>query len=195
MSDDVDALLRFISRAERLEALPRTGWLVCGIDRPESIAAHSYMVSVIALWIAETIPERVDIERLLRMALLHDVSEAMLTDLPSPVKQMLGKKAVERAEEVAAKRVMQGAPKTWLQAHASYEARDSIEAKIVKAADGIQLLAKAMSYEAQKRGDVSRFFDDIDRIARAADHPFVSRIVSRLTQMHEEGSWYPSDLD
>lgn len=190
---DVTALLRFISRAERLEALPRTGWIVCGVDRPESVASHSYMVTLIALWIADHVEEEVDTERMLRMALFHDIGEAMLTDLPGPVKAMIGRSVVADAEARACETLLDEACPGWSEYEARYRAQNSLEARIVKASDRLQMFAKALQYDHQRRGDVARFLD----IGPQDDFgiPLVGRIFEALRSAHDEGSWFTSDFD
>ncbi len=187
---DPDALLRFVSRVQRLQELPRTGWLVAGIPAPESVAAHSYEVAVIAMWLADGEPEA-DVERVLRMALLHDVGEAMITDIPAPVKRRLGREHTRRVEAEALGEVLEQAPGQWTVA-ASRLGDDSLEARIVKAADRIQMLVRALSYERTGRGDVARFFD-----AEIADYgiPAARETIKRLLQMREDESWWPADFD
>ena len=198
MTTQLDAkalhLLRLISRMERLESLPRTGWIVSGIPSPESIAAHVYMVSVTALWIADQIEEPVDKERVMRIALLHDAGEAMLTDLPWPVKRFVDPEVLHDAEERATQVIFEHSPESWTRAVSDYNAADCLEARIVKAADRIQMLAKALQYAAQGHGDTSRFW----RTPRNfEDHgiPLVRATLDRLKAMHEAQSWWPADFD
>ena len=178
---------------ERLEALPRTGWLVSGVDRPESIAAHCYMVALTALYLADQIDQPVDTERLLRIALLHDAGEAILTDLPAPVKRFIELDAIHDAERRAAALIFEHAPPSWLEAVHAYHEADSIEARLVKAADRIQMLAKALQYETQRRGDVRRFFEATSR--EDFGFPLVAAIFERLDAMRREGSWWEAGLD
>lgn len=192
--DPALALLRLVSRVQRLEALPRTGWIVSGVPAPESIAAHIYMVTVIALWLADHIDEDVDAELVMRMALLHDLGEAMLTDLPSPVKRFMGKEVVAQAEARAADIILQDSAPSWGPHFHAYEDRSTLEARIVKAADRIQMLSMAAQYQAQGRGDTSRFwgyapnFDDFGI-------PLVADIFTHLRRFHQDASWFPSDFD
>lgn len=187
-------LLRLLSRAERLEAFPRTGWQVCGVQNPESVAAHSYMVALIACWLADRIDTPVDTERVLRIALVHDLSEAMLTDLPRPVKVLLGKEAVRKAEEKAAQQILATEPAPFLQAHDEYMEATSLEARLVKAADRIQMLAKALQYRAEKRGRTERFFDDPSTFDDYGI-PLVRAIFDRLRYYHQEDCWFSPDFD
>lgn len=163
MSDPNEQLFRFVTRLQRLEALPRTGWLVGGVPRPESVAAHCFEVAAIALWLADRMVAKghhIDIERVLRIALLHDIAEVLLTDIPGPVKQLIGEDRVHAAEATAAAIALRDAPSVhWAGAYAAYEEQGCIESRLVKAADRLQMLARARSYSACGAGDVSRFLD------------------------------------
>ncbi len=157
------AFLELLSTLDRLDDLPRTGWLFSGVDRPESIAAHSYGVCLVALWIADHIDEPLDLGQLLRMALLHDIAESMLTDLPRPVKDILGDAALHDAEDLALDRLLQtDTDHPWKRAHDDYRHRQSLEAKIVKAGDQIQMLHKALLYRHRHNAPIDDFFSPRD---------------------------------
>lgn len=194
LEQQADQFLRTLSRAERLETLPRTGWIICGIQNPESIASHTCMVAITALWIADHLDEPVNTELLLRMALLHDLGEAMLTDLPWPVKRFVGAQVLKDAEARAADLILEHAPPSWPQAYAQSAQTLTIEGRILKAADRIQMLAKALQYHTQQRGDVSRFWQHPEH-TEDFGIPLVRAIFDRLRDHYEQGSWYPSDLD
>lgn len=167
------------------------GWVVSGVPRPESVAAHLYEVALIALWIAESV-EGANTERVLRIALLHDVAEALTTDIPAPVKRLIGKSAVHDAETRAAGIVLAEAPPGWLDAVHEYDAAATLEARIVKAADTIQMLARALAYEASGQGDLRRFFrPDRDDYGIA----FVREVLDEIEARHARGEWFVSDFD
>ncbi len=192
MSERADRLLRLLTRADRLESLPRTGWIVGGVQQPESIAAHLYGVALVSLWLCDVLEERVNTEEVLRIALLHDLGEALTTDLPRPVKRLLGKKLVDEAEEVAFASIAHDAGVPWLGSFDSYRLAETLEARIVKAADRIQMLAKAATYEKQGRGDVDRFFDSPD-----PDYgiPIVAEILNRIRERRSQKDWFDADFD
>lgn len=193
MSDDhVDALLRFVSRVQRLEALPRTGWVVSGVPDPESVAAHTYEVALVALWIAESIPDAVDTERVLRIALLHDVGEALMTDLPRPVKEFVGRERIAEAESTAIARVLADTPTPWTRHAKEYREAATLEARIVKAADSVQMLARALLYQSRGTGDLRRFWS---RPYEDYGIDLVRELIDDLRRRRDDGDWFPADLD
>ncbi len=143
---------------DRLAALPRTGWLLRGVASPESIAEHSFGVCVVASLIVDDLRAKgttVDGEKVLRMALVHDIAEAFTGDIPMPAKSEELRVALAKAEETTLAGVLSPAQLAlWKEA----ETAASLEARIVKAADKLQMLVKALTYEQQRRGDLGEFF-------------------------------------
>lgn len=70
-------LLDLLAGLEPLGELPRTGWLLRGVARGESIAAHSFGVAIASMMLVDQLRVegvQVEGEQVLRMALLHDAS-------------------------------------------------------------------------------------------------------------------------
>ena len=72
--------VEFVRRALALKDQMRRGWQRIGIARPESVADHSWGVALLALAAAESRPQ-LDRARLLELAIVHDIAEALLGDL------------------------------------------------------------------------------------------------------------------
>jgi hypothetical protein len=79
------ALFGFVQFAAKLKSVPRTGWLDRGLDslRVESVADHSFGVALLA-WICalqrQAEGAEIDPERVLKLALIHDLAEAETGD-------------------------------------------------------------------------------------------------------------------
>ena len=153
---------------QRLKRLDRTGWILRG--RPagsESVAAHSYGVACAAMLLADELQNRgvfVDVGKLLQMALLHDWAEARIGDLPKAAAHYFGREARHEAE-TAAFREMAGGHAAFGDLHHEYEERASLESRLVKAADVIDLLAQALTFE--RAG--ARGLDEFWEVARDPD--------------------------
>lgn len=72
--------LRFWSSVLRLKRLRRQGWIDRGVTEPESTADHTFGVALLAWLLAREQPE-FDAEKVLLLALVHDLPEALAGDV------------------------------------------------------------------------------------------------------------------
>lgn len=152
---------------QRLKRLDRTGWVLRGLPPgAESVAAHTYGVALTAMLLADEAAARgaaLDVERVLRLALLHDLQETRTGDLPRTVAEYYGAEARRRAERAAFDDVMRplgaGLAATYAELHEDYEGRASQEARLVKAADIIDLLAQALMFERAGARGLDEFWE------------------------------------
>ncbi|HSX15784.1 MAG TPA: HD domain-containing protein [Candidatus Saccharimonadales bacterium] len=79
---DITELLLFIKRAEKLKTELRHSWL-SDTGRQESVAEHSWMLSLIAMVIFDSIDIEIDQLKVLKMLVIHDLAEAVIGDIPS----------------------------------------------------------------------------------------------------------------
>lgn len=146
-------IISFLAELMRLKAVPRTGWLLRGVRDVESVADHSFGVAFIAMLLADQAQRQglePNVEKVLRMALLHDLTEARTGDLPNTIKRYFDKEALRSAEEEIADEMLSGLAaigEEYLLLLQEYEERTSLEARIVKAADKLDLLLQAHEYE------------------------------------------------
>ena len=130
--------------------IPRTGWLQKGIPfyEAESIAEHSFEVAVIVLALLNNIRMKVDAEKVLAMALIHDLSESVIGDMPKALTEKIGENLKHEIEEEAVEKIF-GSGKL-KEIFKEYSRGESLEAKIVKLADKLSTFYQAISYK--KRG-------------------------------------------
>lgn len=158
---DASAFVDFLLTAGALKRLPRAGWRLAGIMDCESVADHTFRVALIALVLGELV-EGVDRFKLLQMAVLHDLPECVLTDLPSTAVQAIGRQAKQRAERGAWLQMLPACQQAgeWSALWEEFEAGQSVEAKLARAADKLDMLLQAYEYERAGFVDLESFWGE-----------------------------------
>ncbi len=135
--------------AHRLKYTPRTGWVMRGVVDAESVADHSFGVAFISLILGEMASQPLDKAKLLTIALLHDLQESSIGDIPSPAIRHLSPSAKHEAEKAALDELLGQLPwsEHWLSWWQEFERGDSIEGQIVRDADQLDMLIQAYIYE------------------------------------------------
>ena len=159
-------MLKTLIELQALKRLDRTGWTLRGLPNgTESVAAHSFGVGVTAMMLADEIKSRgveVDAERVLRMALLHDWAETRVGDMPRTATHYFGAEARKLAEGQAFADIVAeagAAEAEYRKLYDDYEQRQSVEARIVKAADVIDLLVQAYALERAGANSLDEFWE------------------------------------
>jgi putative hydrolase of HD superfamily len=165
-------MLTTLIELQRLKRLERTGWTLRGLPNgTESVASHSFGVGVTAMMLADEVQARgleVDCERVLRMALLHDWAETRVGDMPRTATNYFGADVRKTAETKAFADIVNGlgsSESAYKTLYEDYEQRNSLEARLVKAADVIDLLVQA--YALERSG--AKGLDEFWQVAHEAD--------------------------
>lgn len=96
LEEELEGIIEFLHRAERLKCVTRSGWTSDG--ERESVAAHTWRLCLMAVALADRFPE-IDLARLLKICLIHDLGEALHGDIPAPAQVADGaKNEAERAD-------------------------------------------------------------------------------------------------
>ncbi|WP_410218992.1 HD domain-containing protein [Paracoccus sp. (in: a-proteobacteria)] len=77
---DAEAIVNVLGLAENLKTEMRHSWLSNG--RQESVAEHTWMMSVAAVLMAPHLQHPVDLGQTLKLIALHDIAEAITRDIP-----------------------------------------------------------------------------------------------------------------
>ncbi|HEV8428625.1 MAG TPA: HD family hydrolase [Pyrinomonadaceae bacterium] len=158
-------MLSALIELQRLKRLDRTGWTLRGLPNgTESVASHSFGVSVTAMLLADRFVARgiaIDLEKVLRIALLHDWAEARVGDMPRTATLYFGTEARKQAETAAFSDVVKllDAEGIYTSLYHDYERRESLEARLVKAADVLDLLIQVFALERAGARGLDEFWE------------------------------------
>jgi putative hydrolase of HD superfamily len=138
-ADELEGILAFLQRTERLKTTMRSGWTSAG--RTESVAEHTWRLCLMAMVLYDGAPG-INMARLLKMCLIHDLGEAIGGDIPAPSQASGAPKAEqERADLLQLVSPLSPA----IQAHIvelwdEYEGASTAEARLAKGLDKLETI-------------------------------------------------------
>ncbi|QXE02750.1 HD family hydrolase [Terribacillus sp. DMT04] len=138
----ITGILNVLNLAEKLKFEMRHSWLSNG--RQESVAEHTWRVGLMAVLLEPYIEEQMDMAKLLKMIMIHDLVEAEARDVPAfDTLYDADRKEQKRLAEYAAikniETMLDEAPgsdlrQLWLE----FEAKETFEAKVANALDKLE---------------------------------------------------------
>jgi putative hydrolases of HD superfamily len=133
--EQTEAYLAVLRAAGALKDTLRNSWT--GGGRRESAAEHSWRLCLMAVLLEEQL-EGIDVARLLRLLVIHDLGEAVGGDVPAPL-QVGDKSAAERADLIAILAPLPPAVRERLVAlWDEYDRAESPEARVAKGIDRLE---------------------------------------------------------
>lgn len=138
-------VLEFLRATERLKTTTRSAWTSAG--QPESVAEHTWRLCLMALVVAPEFPD-VDVGRLLKICVIHDLGEAIGGDVPAPEQVRRaeagiseGKAANERRDLLTLLEPLPASLRLEISAlWDEYEEARTPEAKLAKALDKLETI-------------------------------------------------------
>jgi putative hydrolase of HD superfamily len=157
LSDELRDTTGFLYEMGLLKRYKRTGWSQVGVPLPESVADHSFRVSVIASVLAAM--EGADPQRAAFLALWHDSQETRTTDLPHLTKNYVSAVANEQVTRDQVAPLSPPVAGMISAAVAEYEAAETQEARCARDADKLECLLQAREYQEQGHANVQPWID------------------------------------
>lgn len=169
-----------------LDRIARAGYVLRGVPEPESVAAHSHFVALMALLFVEQYPDAFDRAKVLTMALTHDLCESLLMDIPMPTADAHFRDAKDNAEQAITEQLLDRFDPKYARLHREFLDASSPEARLLRGLDKAQMMIKVLMYEREGKGRLKEFwanprnFDDygiaqvsglFDAICAEAGHP------------------------
>jgi putative hydrolase of HD superfamily len=140
MTNRIDAQMAFLREADQLKSVLRASRLIDG-SRRENSAEHSWHIMLYALILADQAAGDVNINRVLKMLLLHDLVEIDAGD--APIHGNVDHAAMAAKEIAAADRLFALLPKDQAQEFRAlwdeFEAAQSSDSRFAKAIDRVQV--------------------------------------------------------
>jgi len=178
------SLLDLIMETQILDRVPRSGYFLRGVPEPESVAEHSWHV-LFLVWALGSKEENLDLQRAMEIALLHDVAEVRIGDLPRTVARYFEPGAKAKAERAAMAEILAPLPSRSRELYDEYADAETREAHFVKACDKLQLMIKVFVYESWGAGGLAEFWDNPANFPAAGVFPSVDQLSQDLRERYE----------
>ncbi len=151
----------FFQNILELKKIKRKGWIdKLGIDNPESVADHSYSMTFLSLLFSEI--RGLDSEKIMKMALLHDLAESEVGDLtPDEISK---EKKIE-LENNSMKKILEKLPTELSQKYQNvwdeFLSENSKESVLVHDIDNLEMVIQAKNYmdQGHSRDKIQPFID------------------------------------
>ena len=136
---ELDAVLDFLRRSERLKIVTRTAWTSAGTR--ETTAAHSWRLGLFALSLRPWFPA-LNFDRVLALTLVHDLGEAVGGDISAVAQAGAPPKSAQERRDLCELLGALPAParESILTLWDEYEANTTPEARFVKAVDKLETI-------------------------------------------------------
>ncbi len=194
-------ILNFLLEIGKLKRMPRLYWILRGIKNPETVAGHIFTVAIVA-WLFGQERKEFNVEKLLKMALCHELS-AVYTGDTTPYDRILPKdekgrkKVLEKMlrlskkekewiflkdfkkEKKAIEKLTRKIPqrKEILELWEDYRKRISKEAKFLSQLNTLSVLLQGLIYE--KEGQISAA-PLWEYAFETCDHPLALQLMEEM---------------
>lgn len=164
----------------RIKKVKRAGWVREGINEAESVADHSFRVAVMAMVFGEQLG--VNTNKLIRMALVHDIAEGFTgdkivergTNIDNQSREQKDREEIETLRKIFAD-IPDADELINLQAD-----QNSMEARILKQLERLEMAIQALEYEEAYGKDLSEFFENA---AHHINHPYLREILDSVLSL------------
>lgn len=154
-----ERLLECMAEVHNLTRLQRAGWVMAGVNNPESVSDHCFEAAAWAFFLAEQLDDPVDVGKVLAMLVFHELGEARLTDLPRRsgpyVKGFKGP-----AEAAIIDDILDGVSAGLAPLLKEFHERQTLEARLAEAAEELQIVFAALMYAKENNGDMTEYRTD-----------------------------------
>lgn len=185
MQEPLHRIYQIIKLGENLKTELRHSWLSNG--RRESVAEHTWRMSLMAILLQPYLNKKVDMEKLLKIIIIHDLVEAEAKDIPvfeimdneeaKKQKQMNELKAITNIKNTLPEEVGGSLYNLWME----FEAKQTYEAKVANALDKLEVQIQ------HNEADISTWKPiEYELCLQLGEHTDFSAILNQLKNIVEQ---------
>lgn len=159
--------LDFLEKVGASKRLLRSGWLREKVKNSESVVEHSFRVGVLAMVLSKPADEKLDKNKLIKMALLHDLAEVITGDIIVERWSILDLKKRDEKEQKEKENIVKffnkiGEGEEYVAIFEEMILRNTQEAKFFWQLDKLEMALQAYEYEKEQGKNLGEFFETAD---------------------------------
>jgi len=158
--EQANEILECLCEISALTNFQRIGWVLAGVRDPESVSDHCFETALLAYMLSRKIDYSFDIGKMMVMALFHEIGETRLTDMPRRAGPYV-KAFKKKAEKEILFDVMGSFAEDINLILSEFEEKETPEAKLVEAAEELQIIFRSLIYAKENNGDMSEYRNDV----------------------------------
>ena len=184
---ELDKILTFMLKASKAKDEKRSGWSINKIPSEEHVADHMFSTALLSYIFGKR--KKLDADRCMGMALIHDIHEAITGDIATRAKeedQKVTSSEKKRLGHIDTMKILSYLPKNeakfvcglWNE----YEAQETKEARLVGQIDKLDYIIQAIVYSKKVR-DKRKFEDFFVTAERKIKDPELLYIFERAKKI------------
>ncbi|HYV33397.1 MAG TPA: HD domain-containing protein [Candidatus Limnocylindria bacterium] len=178
---NLNNILSFLHQAEKLKSVLRHSWLSSG--RRESTAEHTWRMALMAMVLRDGLKKKPNLEKTLKMVLVHDLVEVYAGDIPAFKKDKSQKRKLELLAIVKITKNLPPKPKQEITSlWNEYGERRTLEAKFAKALDRLEVLMQHAEADIRFLNKTEFKFNLLHGVAECEFDPFLKSFRKKLSQ-------------
>ena len=182
----ISNIITLLNRAGVLKIVKRTGWVLEGIKDAESVADHTWRMSLLISLLA---PKTLNKEKLLEMNNIHDLGEIGVGDIKWETgKKVIGDQEAKRKDEMIVMETIFGNyadGKKYIKLLQEFNEQKTPEAKFLKQIDKLEMALQALEYEQQGYSPtrLNQFWENAEKYLEGQSLEPIFRELQRMRKV------------
>ena len=173
--------LEFAEIVGKLKLVKRTGWVRRGVPGPESVAEHSYRLAVLAMAFAPL--ANVDENKAIKMALVHDLAEAIIGDIVTfQGGEAMPNRDAKLEKERQEMRNILGLADLNIELFDEFVANKTTEAKLINDLDRLEMAITGVEYAKDHGTNITEILATAEALIQTS---FVKNLLQELINQPE----------
>lgn len=179
---NISKTIKILLNAGVLKDVKRTGWVIKGVKNVESVADHTWRMSLLIMLLA---PKNLDKQKLLEMNTVHDLGEIGVGDIKWETgKKIIGSQKVKHEDEMKAMNQIFGGysdSKKYTDLLNEFNEQKTKESKFLKQIDKLEMALQAYEYEkGNKDLDLDEFWENAEKYLKGKELEPFFRVLQKM---------------